>query len=85
MVASEPHYIATNTFTADPAWPSNSFLPHHLTFSTSILLILYRQFVVVAEELNRIRRLHVWFMEHMLLVSHHSICSPISHLMAFSS
>ena len=28
------YWIATDTFTADPAWPSNILLPHHLTFST---------------------------------------------------
>jgi len=27
------YWIATNTFTADPAWPFNILLPHHLTFS----------------------------------------------------
>ena len=28
------YWIATDTFTADPARPSNILLPHHLTFST---------------------------------------------------
>ena len=29
------YWIATETFTADPAWPSNILLHHHLTFSTN--------------------------------------------------